>query len=541
MLDKRMLNNTEIYKEFDEVESNYWFDLRQKKFLHNIDTFYYSVKFKQDFTRDSIDSCVKQFRKYFSKKYEEIDNYNEFAPCYFDGLDVPLKLYPFNFAGRYTICLRYDEYYDIYFAPVVPHSNSDGPSVTCECVVQLRSYYLWMYGVKYCYEQSLNSVKAIAYSFGLTIEFTQENRIDYCWHTNYLQKPEEFFEPNLFHKMRVDRFKDSFMHFTKVGSEGFETDYVSMGKRSDKVFIRIYMKSKEVVEKGYKGFFFKVWLFNGLINRYDLYCYEHAYVNHSWSKLNEARIKFYLEYGRNMQLVDECKRILNQEVTYSADKLKAFADAITPKVTLVLNVEFQTMRKHTKSYELIPFKDNTIRLESKRIYDYLDNEKIICDYLTTHVFRMVEPTGDENKSRRDLCAFWKALKMCKIYDCVVPDTERELTRNYQNKLNSEIVKQRFIKNAVTHGLYMKGINDNNLFQDLTDLICRLNDNDVYEAMRFKKRKISHVNENELADLQADESCYSSNIVLMNNATGEIYMSNYNHFPSENQDKFHKEE
>ena len=72
--------------------------------------------------------------------------------------------------------------------------------------------------------------------------------------------------------MRVDRFKDALIHIAKVGSEGYEIDYVSMGKRSDKVFIRIYLKSKEVIEKNYKPWFFKVWLFNGLINRYDLYC-----------------------------------------------------------------------------------------------------------------------------------------------------------------------------------------------------------------------------------------------------------------------------
>ena len=33
------------------------------------------------------------------------------------------------------------------------------------------------------------------------------------------------------------------MHTAKVGSEGYEIDYVSMGKRSDKVFIR-YLSEK---------------------------------------------------------------------------------------------------------------------------------------------------------------------------------------------------------------------------------------------------------------------------------------------------------
>ena len=78
-----------------------------------------------------------------------------------------------------------------------------------------------------------------------------------------------------------------------------------MGKRSDKVFIRIYLKSKEVIEKNYKPWFFKVWLFNGLINRYDLYCYEECYKKHSWQYLDTARLKYYSEYGSDPELREQ--------------------------------------------------------------------------------------------------------------------------------------------------------------------------------------------------------------------------------------------
>ena len=39
-----------------------------KKILHNIDTFYYSVKLNEDFTDDSKDAAVLEFRKFFEKK-----------------------------------------------------------------------------------------------------------------------------------------------------------------------------------------------------------------------------------------------------------------------------------------------------------------------------------------------------------------------------------------------------------------------------------------------------------------------------------------
>lgn len=61
--------------------------------------------------------------------------------------------------------------------------------------------------------------------------------------------PGKIFSPENFYKMRVDRFKDAILHTSKKGSEDFEIDYLAMGKRSQKIFIRIYLKSKEVVEK----------------------------------------------------------------------------------------------------------------------------------------------------------------------------------------------------------------------------------------------------------------------------------------------------
>ena len=47
LIDVRVVGKTQIYQEFDEVENSYWFDFKKSKFLHNIDTFYYSVKFDQ--------------------------------------------------------------------------------------------------------------------------------------------------------------------------------------------------------------------------------------------------------------------------------------------------------------------------------------------------------------------------------------------------------------------------------------------------------------------------------------------------------------
>lgn len=533
MIDKFKISGTRIYNEFDDNNRRYWFDFKQKKFLHNIDTFYYSVKFQQDFTFDSTDPKVKMFRKYFDTLYqdmEEKDLYGSTITCFFPGTDKLLNLKPFHYAGYYNICLECPDYFDIFFAPKVPHSADNGESVTCECVVQIRSYMLWMYGVRKSYEMSMEYIRAISDYFQLDIAFTQENRVDYAWHTNYIQNPEKFFDTKRFYKMRVDRFHGANIHTAKKGNEGFELDYIAMGKRSDKIFIRVYLKSKEVVEKGYKPWFFKVWLFNGLINRYDLYCYEYAFLKHSWQHLDYGRLAYYAEYGKDPELVDQCNKIISGEVTISDASLKELADRLTPKVNLIINVEYQTMRKHSKNYELIPFFDNKDKLTEKRIYDYLDNRKLICDYLTDKVFRLVEPPSskykDTNKSRRPMCAFWQALRRCRLDDAFVPEEERTLVRTYSRRLNAQVVKERAIKSAVTFGIYTKGINHDDPIQDAIEALCVLNDNDIESAIRFKNKKVLQFNEDELQDVMSDSpGSAATNLILINNNTGEVYASN----------------
>lgn len=528
LVDVRLIKDTYVYNEFDEVENTYWFDFKQKKFLHNIDTFYYAVKFKQDFTADSKDARVKDFRRKFealSRQWDDLNSFDASVSFFVPGMPDALNYSPFTYAFFYNVKLECPELFDIFFAPKVPHSADNGDSNTCECVVQIRSYMLWMYGVKLAYERSSAYVQAIADYFGLEIDFVQENRVDFCWHSNYLKNPEKFFTPENFYKMRVDRFKDALIHTSKKGSENFEIDYLAMGKRSQKIFIRIYLKSKEVVEKGYKPWFFKVWLFNGLINRYDMYCYEYAFLKHSWKSLDLGRLQFYAEYGRQKHYVEKCRRILAQEETMSPDSLHVFADRLTPAVNLIMNVEYQVMRKHTKSYELIPFFDNSDKLTGKRIYDFLDNRKLICDYLTNKVFRLVEPhepgKNDSNKSRRDLCAFWKALRGCRLTDTFVPPDDVGLVRTYTRKLNSEMVKSRAVKAAITYGIYTRGINSDSPLTDCIEALCMLNDNDMHDAYNYKSKKVRQFNANELTDTMENAVKRSSNLMLIDKDTGDI--------------------
>lgn len=56
------------------LEDQYeWFGYTHKKFLHNIDTFYYSVKFRNDFRLKSKDPQVEKMRKFFKLQYSYLN------------------------------------------------------------------------------------------------------------------------------------------------------------------------------------------------------------------------------------------------------------------------------------------------------------------------------------------------------------------------------------------------------------------------------------------------------------------------------------
>lgn len=523
MIDKRDFTDNILFNEMSLEEQEEFFAFRRNSFMHNIDTFYYSVKFKNDFRLKTNDINVLKLRKYFKLKYDYIADGSDIGSCdfYLKGMNRNLVLRPVTFSRFYSICLSYPEYFDIFLASVVPKAADGGESVTCECIVQL-----WQYGVRDSFENSYRYVKAIAEFFDLEIDSVQENRIDYCWHTNYLSNPEKFFAPDSFYKMRVDRFKNATYVTNKVGSEDYEIDYVALGKRSDKVFIRIYLKTREVIEQNYKPWFFQIWEMYGMINKYDKYVYEKCYERRNWFYRFYARLEFYREHGTDPIYLDKVDKILSGEETIGEDDLIKLADQLTPKINLIVNVEYQTMRRHSKSYELIPFRDYSKHEEAARLYQYFDNRKIIADYLTNKVFRMVEKTGDERKSRRPLCAFWKALRSTKCLDMRMTPEQAQLVRNYNRRLNIDSMKKRVLGSAVTLGIYTRGLNEDSPLQDAFDALMRFNDNDIHNAILYKAKKLRQFNPEELADAyHSDLNKYTlidvSDFTLLDEETGEF--------------------
>lgn len=519
-----------IYNEFNGDERENWFSLKQKKFINTIDSFYYSVLLNADFTSDSKDSRVRIWRNFWKDVDTKLSLYDDYSLS-IPGLPKYYSVSRFYYGrGTYEYRLSRPDYWDIFISLRVANS------ATTPILVQLRSKALWIDSAANTVRDSLNDINALCSYFGFSIILAQENRVDYCWHTNYIQHPETFFNPEHFAKIRLSRLSESSMHVKYNGNQDYEVDYLTLGKKSSKnVFFRVYLKSKEVVEMGYKAFFLKLWLIHGMISRYDFYCLEYGYENHSWKHVQYGRIKFYAEYGSDHSLREQCNDILNGKVKFNYDDLKYFCDMITPPVTYVLNIEFQTMRKFTSS--LVFGNDTFFNCDpglwdklgngvfgnggysfDTRLWDILNNYSGICDFLTSKTLRLVTPAGDINKSRREDCAFWQCLRNTKSLDNDACIADSKLIRTYDHEKNLDVIKKHALSSIAGINLHRKGSgNADSAETDIVDFITSLNDNDFADYRRFKNKRLKREDYGDGVGYSAADK-----FAVVSKSTGETY-------------------
>lgn len=224
------------------------------------------------------------------------------------------------------------------------------------------------------------------------------------------------------------------------------------------------------------------------------------------------------------QVKAQCEDMVRQyhESGRVSDPMLRLADALTPQLNLVVNVEYQTMRRSTKSYCLVPIKDNSRYGEAQRIYDYFNNHKIIIDYLTHDTFRLVEKNSDVNKSLRDYCPFWAALRRCRQVDLTAMPDELKLRREYNRRMNGERVKEQMINKAVTYGIYLKGINDDGIEDDCMLPIMMLNDNDIMRAKRYKRKRLQRFSPVEFSSAAVPGVLNDFDVQFIERSTGCIY-------------------
>lgn len=505
-----------LYSELNSESSKKYFNYTKHKFLHNIDSLYYVVKVKNDWNHDpGARAFVELLEVYRKKAVQSFDPYVMFQGFQHD-YDLGTE---FIMQGIGSSPYLYDiSKVDKYMMFVMGHQLNDK---TPEIWVQLRSQNLWLSGEYKALEESLQDVEKILGTFGIEIEEVKENRIDYAYHTNYIQDPTNYFQPKNFNRMQKSRFERWSLEGTFRGEFETEADYFTLGrKKSNNLFFRVYDKTKEVIEQQYKQFFIQLWYLENMISYFDFYCIEKAFLQPSrtnYKYLDIARLEFYLEFGSDESYKDEIRKLINQD-SLDYEAIISLAAILVPSVTKILNVELETKRKFYYSMDnsidnLLSIHSENVPIYARKLYVKLDNKQVFHDHLVCNneqqqgVIRFLDwraknklGKGWTKKEKYPTSDFWTRLQKVKVrreFDV----EEVKLMREYQRTLSATLMKKKITNSVSTYSLYVHGEDVNNdTYHDVLDYMATLNESDIEKAMEYKKKKFTLI-QNRLEDVE----------------------------------------
>ena len=469
-----------IFGEFSSEEQDRYFNLSKEKVCAHVDSLYYTVSILGDdkdpeYCPIEIKALLNQLKDFKLQKVLFPDKTLDFF-----GLSLERTSFV-----HYEYNLRLEEMFDIFISSTLPNKY------TPRLVVQLRSRFLVQAGASQAICKSFHYVEEILGAFGLQVSEVKENRIDYAFHTNIIQNPYKFFNDDFL----IKKLKSKLRTYHKVGDIGkkIEIDYISFGNRtSNDIFVRIYNKTREVVEKNYKAFFIDKWHRDKLINSYDHYVYTRAYEMKSYvTGILVARIQWYLEFGHDENIKAELQTAMQSSYVKSdnTDHLRKIVDKYLPPVTLIMNVEYQTKRKFYTSldhyidmFRKAYFEDGVFKgfyqngdLPLFRLFSILNIRSEICNYLTTTSLCFVDNKGTKEEK---LSYWWQRINQCYIeeYDKRIIN----LWREHEHHANIEKTKRSVCRTIASMTILKNnGYKDSTFLEDVSDVLCTLNDNDFY--------------------------------------------------------------
>lgn len=466
-----------VFDEFTPAEQEFYFSIKEKAVSHHVDTLYYSVFIRDDAVELRNEGILRLLDDLREIKQVKLSNLGE--EVLFFGLSVSA----FGAAvsgGMYMNRLSYEENFDIFISDYIP--NVGTPRIQ----VQIRTRSLVLDGLYQAIEKSFDKLEDILLSYGLNILEICENRIDYAFHTNAIQKPMEMFSDENLEKHLVTSSRELWKHIwiTSSKEEFFDLDYFALGTRkSNNLFFRAYAKAKEVVQKNYKSFFFELWRERGIISRYDQFVYEKAYELRSFKTgCLVGRCEWYLKYGKNDELKEKITKLLKSCNVNSDNNphIEKEIKGVLPPPTVVLNVEFETKRKFylklsnfISSYEFV----HKGAPELRGLYKVLSLRREIINKLFTDFVSFKEDRHDNSSKEMD---FWRRIRRVKIDD--QPDKPvLDAWYSYSRNLDVRRTKRSFSSNlAGLAMLHRNEASESSFSEDMWEAISILNDNDIVD-------------------------------------------------------------
>lgn len=493
--------NTILFNEMDKENQNYWFSFTDKKFISHVDTFYFVVYPNiPDWCIDSLFlevqtflNQLKDYKKIVEKNKEQLEIFKDVVS---DVYMSPFKVFKMY---KYNLCVK--DCFDIFISDYLP--NSKTPPI----VVQLCSNSLWLDGMYTAFEKACDVLDKILGKYNIKVSEIKENRIDYCFHTNYTQDIANFFPEKQRGVMQVSNFRSGDTHFYLHDEQSY-IDYFTLGRRkSNNVFFRVYDKTKEVIEMGYKHFFFKIWLHEGLINNFDFWILDKcARMGKNWNNIDKCRAEFYLCYGNDKELKDKIISLNSNHNTPISSYTKLIR-GVVPRLTSIVNIEFQVKRKFfdrlNSEYNgidefnhvlhlLHDFKFNTYR---DYIYNFLGQSKSVVNFLTNNTIRFVKYKGKYatvSRFQRPVATWWNLLRCCNFFE--ISSIEAEYCREYQLSIDMDLMIKTLVSKMAVYSAYFSFRKDNSFQPEevFSDVLMHINDNDLYcnlmELYNFKSYK-----------------------------------------------------
>ena len=517
-----MLNSvirSKIFSEFTPEEQQEWFSIKEKAVSQHIDSLYYSIFIKDDEVNPTNENLIN-FLMHLETLKAQIIQSPESDIKFFDltvkrsGAAISHGLYAHHF--------ELFECYDVYISPYIP--NLGTPRIQ----VQLRTHSLVVNGLYGSIHHSFDKVAEMLKAFGLKISRVQENRIDYAFHTNVVQKPMEYFNDQFLSEHLDTTFCDAWKHLkvTSKRNEFFDLDYFALGNRkSNSLYFRVYNKTKEVVEMNYKSFFFEIWRKRGLISKYDEYVLNVAYAQKSYKVgVNVGRIDWYLEYGKDAELKAKLRK-LRETCNIKSDnnpRMEREIAGVLPPITTVVNFEFETKRKF---YATIGSAfDNMYRIrldgerpELRRLYLLLELRRPIIDVLMKERIVFREDNMDPGSPALD---FWKRIRRAKIVDepnMILTQLRWEYTRNLDgkralNRLCSSLAYVSMLEN--------NSVDPSSFSEDMWAAATLLNDNDKWTGKKIPKDVFDGVSSARYDDIRTKKARQIKSLIKKRAAKNE---------------------
>lgn len=476
-MDIKSIKKTQIASEFSEENFNHWFTFNKNSFISHVDTFYFLVYPLVHNWRE--DERKLKFIDVLLDKKRKADTDRESQPI-FEALYSNLEVKPYSGIMMYSYHFGLQDKFDIFVCESPP--NEKTPPI----MVQIRSQSLWLDGLKNSFDNACKCIENVLKSFDIDIEKVQENRIDYAYHTNYIQDLINFFPEKYLKEMQVSNFmrwhKEGYFYMDDIGA-----DYFTLGRRkSNNVFFRVYNKTKEVIEMGYKQFFVPLWLDNGLISKFDEFVLSKAFTYGSYASKDKARCEFYCLYGKDYRIRKEIsKKLEDPDVPMSWYTLTA--KGLVPDVTIVCNIEFQTKRKF---YDRISIPQIISEKTYKyNIYNLFEQLKPITQFLTSETIRFVKYKGknvEVPRHQREDADWWQRLRSCKPLE-YTDEWIIDYFREYQKNLDIERQKATSVNKMARMAAYSLFDSDDvtTITSDINEFLSSLNDNDISKYYKVR--------------------------------------------------------